>query len=137
MMLSLGLFVFELASLPFQDLQRDTSWRHARTSRVGARPASQFLGVDDDTITIAGVLLPALAGDASSLETLRQMGDDGDAYALVDGRGRVHGSWVIDRLGEGQTIFFEDGTPRKIDFMIGLHRVDDPLPPTSNQGPQP
>ena len=36
-----------------------------------------------------------------------------------------HGAWVIENLTEGQTYFFRDGVPRRIDFGLDLRRVDD------------
>lgn len=126
MMLSLGMFVFELATLPFQEKSRRTSWRHARNSRVGARPSNQFLGPEDDTITLAGDLLPDIAGDPGSLDTLRQMADEGGAWPLTDGLGNVHGAWVIDAIDERQGNFHANGQARRYDFSISLHRVDDP-----------
>ena len=57
MMLALGLFVFELRTLPYQEMQRSMSWRHAEQSRVGERPALQFTGPDADTITLTGTVI--------------------------------------------------------------------------------
>lgn len=124
MMLSLGMFVFSLATLPYQDFSRRTDWKHARTARVGARDASQFTGPGSDTLQLKGYIAPEFAGDITSLDTLREMAGSGEAYPLVDGTGRVLGAWVIDSIDEGQSVFFADGTPRRIDFTIDLHQVD-------------
>ena len=56
-MMTLGLFVFDLPSLTYQQLQRRTTWRHAFSDRVGARPLGQFVGEGDDDITLTGMLL--------------------------------------------------------------------------------
>lgn len=126
MMMSLGMFVFSLPTLAYQDLQRKTAWRHAETSRVGARAANQFLGPGTDGITLGGVLVPDVAGDAGAIETLRAMGAKGEPYPLVDGRGNVLGAWVIESLDEGQQNFFQDGLARKTDFSLSLKQVDEP-----------
>ncbi|MDG4344400.1 phage tail protein, partial [Pseudomonas aeruginosa] len=52
MMLSLGMFVFSLHTLAYQEFQRQTEWRHASSSRIGAQPARQFVGRGDDAITL-------------------------------------------------------------------------------------
>ena len=70
MMMSLGFFVFSLHTAAYQELQRQLAWRHASVPRVGDRPASQYIGPDDETITLAGVLLPELAGERLSLDVL-------------------------------------------------------------------
>ena len=75
--LILGYFVFSLYTLAYQELQRQIAWRHASTSRVGARPAHQFLGPDEEQLTLSGVLLPEFAGSRLSLELLEAMAATG------------------------------------------------------------
>lgn len=124
MLMSLGMFVFELPAIVYQELERRTDWRHGQTSRVGARPRNQFLGPGDDVITLTGSI-PLEIGDLAALETLRDMGDAGDAYPLVDGRGRVHGAHVILDLALREQGHLDDGTPRITDFTLNLRHVDD------------
>jgi phage protein U len=125
MMMALGMFVFSLETLAYQEFQRQTQWRHGSTSRIGTNPARQYLGRGDDTITLPGVLLPALAGTPTSLDVLRDMADSGKAWALVEGTGRVYGAWIIESLGETRTLFFPDGAARRIEFTLTLQRIDD------------
>jgi phage protein U len=134
MMMSLGQFVFSLSTLAYQELHRRTSWRHASTSRVGGRNARQFVGPGDDSITLTGWFAPDQGiGKLASLTELRTMGDDGDAYVLVDGTGTVYGAFVIEGLDEGQTLHQKDGTPRRIEFTLNLTRVDDGLVKTKTE----
>lgn len=130
MMMALGQFVFSLPTLTYQDLSRRTGWRHGQTPRFAARPANQYLGPGDDTMSLSGSLVPEIAGDGGSFDTLRQMGDDGDAYPLVDGQGTLHGAFVIESLDERKRSFFEDGVARWSDFTLELRRVDDPGAPS-------
>ncbi|MBD8597060.1 phage tail protein [Pseudomonas sp. CFBP 8772] len=125
MMMALGMFIFSLETLVYQELQRQTEWRHGSTSRIGTNPARQFLGRGDDSITLPGVLLPALAGTPLSVDTLRYMADTGKAYPLVEGTGRILGIWVIESINETRTLFFQDGAARRIEFTIALKRIDD------------
>ncbi|MFI7864497.1 phage tail protein [Ectopseudomonas khazarica] len=125
MMMALGMFVFGLPTLAYQELQRTTEWRHGSTSRIGTNPASQFLGRGEDTITLPGTLLPGLVGSPLSLDTLRMMADTGKAWPLVSGTGKIYGAWVITSISETQQIFFEDGTARRYEFTINLKRIDD------------
>lgn len=125
MMMSLGMFVFSLSTLAYQELQRQTDWRHPTTSRVGTNPARQFVGKGEDTITMPGILLPELAGSAMSLDALRTMADTGKAWPLVEGTGRILGVWVIESISETRTLFFRDGAARRIEFSITLKRIDD------------
>lgn len=125
MMMSWGFFVFEMATLPFQELQRRTSWRHGSTSRILARPASQFLGPDDDSLQVSGTVYPDLTGDPGGLDTLRDMGGQGDAWPLVSGDGYVHGAFKLDSVQEGRRLFYPNGAPREIDFTATFFRVDE------------
>jgi len=125
MMLSLGMFVFSLSTLAYQELQRQTNWRHASNSRVGTSPAMQFVGRGEDTITLPGIILPELAGSVLSLDALRLMANTGKAWPMVEGTGRIYGLWVIESLSETKTVFFRDGTPRRIEFTLTLKRTDD------------
>lgn len=125
MMMALGMFVFSLETLAYQEFQRQTDWRHSSTSRIGTNPARQYLGRGDDSITLPGVLLPGLAGSQLSLDTLRMMADTGKAWPLVQGDGRIFGLWVIESLSETRTLFFRDGAARRIEFNLKLTRIDD------------
>lgn len=125
MMMALGMFVFGLHTLAYQELQRQTDWRHPSTSRVGARPARQFIGPGEDAITLPGLLVPELAGEALSLDALRLMADTGKAWPLIEGTGRIYGVFVIESLSETRTIFFRDGAARRIEFTLTLKRVDE------------
>ncbi|MDD2059071.1 phage tail protein [Pseudomonas sp. GD03860] len=125
MMLALGMFVFSLHTLAHQQLQRQTEWRHATNARIGAHPGSQFLGRGEDEITLPGTLLPELAGSLVSLDEIRGMANTGKSWALVEGTGRVYGLYVITSISETRTLFFQDGTARRIEFSLSLKRVDE------------
>lgn len=125
MMLALGMFVFSLHTAAYQEMQRQTGWRHSTSSRVGTNPASQFLGLGEDAITLPGIILPELAGTVLSLDALRQMAGTGKAWPMVEGTGRLCGLWVIDNLTETRTIFFPNGAARRIEFTLSLKRIDD------------
>lgn len=125
MMMSLGLFVFALDTAPYQELQQRLAWRHPANSRVGVRPALQFTGPDGEAITLAGTLYPGLTGGEPALDELREMADEGEAYPLVDGTGRVYGMFAIERLDIGRETFFQDGAARRLNFSLQLARADD------------
>ncbi|ELD0616756.1 phage tail protein [Escherichia coli] len=96
-------------------------------SVIGKRDAFQFLGVGEENITLAGVLYPELTGGKLTMTTLRLMAEEGRAWPLLDGTGMIYGMYVISKVSETGSIFFADGTPRKIDFTLSLTRVDESL----------
>ncbi len=125
MMMALGLFVFATQTLPYQQMQRQTSWRHPSNSRLGKRPSRQFVGPGEDGITLSGTLYPELTGGSISLALVRAMAETGMAWPLIEGSGRFYGLWVIESIDETGSVFFADGSARKIDFSLKLARVDD------------
>lgn len=124
-LMSLGMFVFELRSVTFDQIQQQLSWRHASSSRVGQRPALQFVGQDTETVTIPGTLYPELTGGEYDLARLRELGDAGEAYALIDGTGLLYGMFVLTDLQITRSVLFADGAARKIEFSLTLKRADD------------
>ncbi|WP_421594986.1 phage tail protein [Rahnella sp. PD4] len=127
MMLVLGMFVFQLQTLPYQSLQRDVDYRWPANNRIGLRPLPQFLGVNEEKITLSGVLLPEITGGKLSLLTLNLMADQGMVWPLLDGSGTIYGLFLINSVSETQTEFFSNGMARKIEFTLTLTRVDDSL----------
>jgi len=125
MMMALGMFVFSLPTLAYQELQRKTEWKHPSTSRVGVRNARQFTGKGDDTITLSGWIAPELTGSVYSLDALRLMADTGKSWILIAGTGRILGSYIITGMTEGRTVLGQDGDAGKIDFSITLERTDE------------
>ncbi|TXE74238.1 phage tail protein [Serratia nevei] len=127
MMLTLGLFVFMLRTVPYQTMNRQMDYRWPENNRVGQRATSQFLGVDTETITLSGQLLPELTGGRLSLLTLQTMAEQGRAWPLIEGSGTIYGMFVIQKISQTSTHFFPDGQPRQINFDITLKRVDESL----------
>lgn len=124
MLLTLGEFVFWAFGTPFSTIDRDTKWTIADHKRVGARPLLQFVGPENDSITIAGTLYPQLTDGAVSIEALRVLGDAGESLPLVDEAGWVYGLYAIESIKEKQAAFMYGG-PQKIDFTLQLLRDDD------------
>lgn len=125
MMMIYGMFVFSLSTAAYQDLQRQTNWRHASQSRINARPSRQYLGPDDDKITLGGTLLPQFTGGQQNIDHLRALADDGKAWPLIEGSGYYYGMHVIESINESKSAFFRDGAAAQIDFSLTLARIDD------------
>ncbi|PRC90984.1 Phage protein U [Solimicrobium silvestre] len=131
-MMALGMFVFSLPTLAYQELQRQTEWKHPGTSRVGTRDAHQFTGKGDDTITLSGWIAPELTGSLYSLDALRMMADTGQSWILIQGNGRILGTFIITGLTENSSHLAATGAAGKVDFTISLKCIDDDLPGLMN-----
>lgn len=125
MMMAFGMFVFSISTAAYQELSRSTQWRHASNSRVGARNAWQYIGVGDETIKLTGWLAPGQFGTPVAMTLLRDMGNTGKSFVLIDGGGVFHGVFVINSLDEKETLFHKHGKARKIEFDLSLTRVDE------------
>lgn len=94
---------------------------------LNRRPSTQFLGPENDMLTLSGVLMPEITGGRLSLLALEQMAEQGKAWPLIEGSGTIYGMYVIEGLNQTKTEFFRDGMPRRIEFTLSLKRVDESL----------
>lgn len=127
-LMTLGLFVFELKSAPFETVARTTDHRWGEKDRAGAAPAHQYLGPGADSITIEGVLMPELTGGGKQIDKLREMAAEGKAWILVSGDGRNQGKWFIAQVTQRDSHHVENGLPRRIEFTLSLKRYWDDAP---------
>lgn len=123
-LMTLGMFVFGMDTIAYSDFQRTIAWRHATSERFLARPASQFTGPGEDAVTIAGLLVPEIAGTYGAIERLIEMADTGDNWPLLDGNGTVLGHYRIEGLDQTHHAVMAGGIPRAIDFNLSLKRAD-------------
>lgn len=119
-LMALGPFRFCLAYAPYDRLRRSVQYRWPRIERAGRRSAAQFTGIGDETVELSGTFYPGYSGGLGQIDTLRAYAGQGQPYILSDGRGRIWGKFVIESAEETQTVFFADGTPRKIEFTLKL-----------------
>jgi len=124
MMMILGMFVFGLKTVPYQSFTQTKNYRFGSNNRIGLPAALQFLGNDNDTITLSGVLMPEITGGRVSMLMLKIMADFGKAWPLIERSGVIYGMYVIESITETKTEFFPDGMARKIEFSITLKRAD-------------
>ena len=127
MMMILGMFPFALQTTPYQTSNQSNTWRHVKNDRVGKSPRSQYIGPDEEPITLSGTLYPEISGGDVSLTTLETMAYTGRAWPLIEGTGKIYGMYVIDGLTQNRTEFFQDGKARKIDFTLSLKKVSEDI----------
>ena len=127
MMMILGMFPFALQTTPYQTSNQSNTWRHVKNDRVGKSPRYQYIGPDEEPITLSGTLYPEISGGDVSLTTLETMAYTGRAWPLIEGPGKIYGMYVIDGLTQNRTEFFQDGKARKIDFTLSLKKVSEDI----------
>ncbi|XXN62768.1 phage tail protein [Enterobacter ludwigii] len=127
MMMIYGMMPFMRQTLPYGELQQNIDYRWPTNSRIGQRPAAQFIGVGDEKITLSGELRPEITGGAVSLMTVRLLADQGMAWPLIGGSGMIYGMYVIEGISNTHSEFFPNGAASKIMFTLNLKRVDESL----------
>lgn len=125
MMMTLGLYIFKLSTLPYQSVNRTVDYNWAQNKRIGLRPASQFMGVEQESIELTGQLVPDVTGGQSSLTALQLMADSGRAWPLIEGTGIIYGMFIIESINNVSSQLLSNGRARNIAFTIKLKRVDE------------
>ncbi|WP_072670544.1 phage tail protein [Vibrio injensis] len=120
MMLGLGDYRFSVDRAAYQELRRVTDYRWPSQERIGRTPARQFVGPGDDRQDLEGVIYPHFRGGPGQLDAMREEAAQGTPLLLVDGEGRIHGRWVIERVEETKSVIDEKGRPRRQQFRLTI-----------------
>lgn len=127
MMLALGPYRFSINTSSYQTLRRSHNYRWPSVDRIGSKPALQHVGSDSGRVSLDGIIYPENTNDHSQVNRMRDSASIGEPHLLVDGSGYVWGKWVIEKIDEQQSYFFEDGRPRKIEFHLELTEYGEDL----------
>lgn len=127
MMMIYGMFVFQLSTLPHQQIQQSRNWRHVKNERINRSASWQYIGAGDDTITLSGLLDPEITGGEVSLTALTSQAYVGRPWPLIDGVGQIYGMYVITGLNTTRSELDRYGRARKIEFTVTFERVDEDL----------
>ncbi|EEA8677251.1 phage tail protein [Salmonella enterica subsp. enterica] len=127
MMMVYGMFVFELKTLPHQQLQQHKTWRHVKNERINRSASWQYIGAGDDQITLSGVLYPEITGGEVSLSVLTTQAYTGRPWPLIDGVGQIYGMYVITGLKTTRSELDRYGKAKKIEFSICFQRCDEDM----------
>ena len=127
MMMIYGMFVFQLSTLPHQQIQQSRNWRHVKNERINRSASWQYIGAGDDTITLSGLLYPEITGGEVSLTALTSQAYVERPWPLIDGVGQIYGMYVITGLNTTRSELDRYGRARKIEFTVTFERVDEDL----------
>jgi phage protein U len=122
-MARLGSFTFGIDTAAFQELQRTSTYKWQAKDRIGRQPAQQNTGRGADTITLNGVIYPHYRGGIGQVAALRAQAVSGLPLPLIyafESVGQYCGLWCVTGIEETRTVFFDNGTPRKIEFRLSL-----------------
>jgi len=117
---ALGPFIFSLDTAAPQNTGRKDRYNWVSVPRVGRESAQQYTGKGDATFNLNGIIYPYYKGGLGQLEYMRLLAGIGKPLTLIDGRGVYYGTWCITDIEEKGKHFHSNGTPRKMDFSLGL-----------------
>ena len=86
-MLALGEYRFSISAAAYQELTRAAEYRWAAQERLGRRPARQYLGPGEETISLRGVIHPHYRGGPGQLDRMRAEAAKGEPLLLTGGDG--------------------------------------------------
>lgn len=119
-MMALGSFRFGISNDAYQNFSRTAGYRWVKVNRLGRAPAQQFLGPDEQKVTIGGVIYPHYKGGLRQVDLMILKAETATPLMMVDGLGWVWNRWVITNITEKKKFLMADGAPRKIEFSMTL-----------------
>lgn len=119
-LIGIGPYRLGLDNMAPDEIERSFEYRWEPQNRIGRRPAMQFLGPGEETVTLHGVIYPHYYGGFGQLERMRQEAARGIPRGVVSGYGRYHGLWCIRGIRDVQSYFLPSGAARKVEFDIEL-----------------
>lgn len=115
----LGGLSFEVGRNGFDRLEENLSYKWTVLEKARNFPAMQFQTAEPRTIKISGTLDTRRSG-LVTFDDIKQKAAKGEILTLTDGRGNVHGRFVVESINESKTSLFLEGVPRIINFDVSL-----------------
>ncbi|AGF74136.1 phage tail protein U [Bartonella australis AUST/NH1] len=119
MMLALGCFIFSIETAAYQTLDMSYEVPWVEQGRLGRKTALQLPAAANVEFSLTGVIYPDFKGGYGQLEYLRHMAHGGP-HILVTGQGLILGKFVILSVSETQSVFHQNGLPKKQEFTVHL-----------------
>ena len=113
----------------FETMDRDATYTWIASQRLSRKPAMQFSGPGEETITINGRLFPNQFGGLSTIEGLRESASEGKVltlmryYPLGEPKGMAGvtiGRYGIKRVRTSESKIGSNNVANKIDFTIEM-----------------
>ena len=119
-MMILGEYPFSIHTAAFDSLQHSTEYNWQSQQRLGRKPAQQFTGFGEETIGLSGLMLPDFSGGMGQITAMRESAAKGEPLILISGNGFVMGKWCITKVSNTSSVFWGNGSARKIEFSMDL-----------------
>jgi phage protein U len=121
-----GPFRFECGRTAFEQLRERAAGRWEKHAIIGRRPAGQYLGPDEETVTLRGTIFPiAGIGDAGTVQGLIDAARSGMVTTLAAADGSILGPYRLEKAERVLTDHLPGGSAQKIVYDLEFHAHDD------------
>jgi hypothetical protein len=121
-----GPIQFEVGAAAYEELAHSAAARWEKHMIIGRRPAAQYLGPDEESVTLRGTIYPAATGSASAttIADLLAAAQASDVYTLMSADGSIVD---VYRLEKARAVSSEimPGGAQKIVYDLEFHVHDD------------
>jgi phage protein U len=122
-------FRFNLGSLAFDQLRRQSTFHIAAQERLLRPEALQVVSQGGETLTLSGAVYAGgqVVKGSNPIGQLRAIGVKGQPLQLTTGYGKPLGDWLMVSITEEQSAHFVNGEPRKQTFTLEFKRYGNDL----------
>lgn len=116
----LGPFRFRTQGPSADELSHLSAGRWQKIDRLQAESANQYIGRDNDEITLNAIIYTRETPGFGQVEAMRSDSALKTPHMLVSGYGRVFGLFVIVSVENVQTFLLADGSPQRVEFSLTI-----------------
>jgi phage protein U len=117
-------FTFYATAPSFNTLRSTLEPRWSESERLARSPAGQFIGAQNATVDLTGIIYPDVFGSREMIDQMNAAANAGTIFTVVgmapgDLTGFAAGRWYIRSIQNERSYFGPNGA-QKIDFQITL-----------------
>ncbi len=120
-----GPFLFQIGQAAYEELTHETGARWEKHQIIGRRPAAQYLGPDEEVVTVRGTAYPGVSLSAqATAQGLLAAAQLNQAYTLMTADGSVAGIFRLERASVVSSEILVGGA-QKLTYDFEFHVHDD------------
>ena len=121
-----GPFNFEVGAAAYEELAHSAAARWEKHPIIGRRPAAQYLGPDEESVTLRGTIYPTAtgAGSATTVDDLLTAAQGSTTYTLMSADGTIVDVYRLERARAVSSEIMPGGA-QKIVYDLDFHVHDD------------
>ncbi len=128
MLLAWGPYMFESHRASYEELRHRAGGHWAEHRIIGRAPVGQYLGPEEEVISLRGTIFPLDAGGGASAmpRAMQESSKAGETYMLLSGAGEVFGIFRLKKAERNESEIVVDGKPLKVSYDLEFVAHADP-----------